>query len=104
MIRKQEILLLLAHCDGKELEFAHQLSEPERRKAGTPEAWSAKDLIAHISAWKEDMATSIEAFREGREKERRADIDEINGRIFAQNRDLPWGRLLDKRQEASGRL
>ncbi|MGD0575433.1 MAG: ClbS/DfsB family four-helix bundle protein [Anaerolineales bacterium] len=104
MTRRQEILLLLAHCDGKEIEFTRQLSEPERRKAGTPQAWSAKDLIAHISAWKEDMTTSIEAFREGRERERRADIDMINGRIFAENRDLPWEQVLDKRQETSGRL
>ncbi|NIN04825.1 MAG: hypothetical protein GTO43_00285, partial [Armatimonadetes bacterium] len=47
--------LIRSSCDH-EREFVDLLSQEERDQIGTLEQWSAKDLIAHIAAWRDRRA------------------------------------------------
>ncbi len=81
-------------------EFAHErvfidaLPEPSRAGHGSPEAWSAKDLQDHLTAWKHqtvlrlrgDPSAVIEASDE--------DTDRINAVFFEASASQSWNAVL----------
>ncbi len=58
--------------------------------------WSAKDLQAHLSAWKRRQVNRLVAIREGREEPSLAstETDEINAIFYAERAAWTWDRVV----------
>ncbi len=91
---KRELLNLLQRAYEQEQTFVSNLSDEERSAAGTPDHWSARDLVAHIAAWKERIAQNLEAVAQGKAPVRYEDFDRINAEDFKAHRDRPWADVL----------
>ena len=56
--------------------------------------WSAKDIQAHLGAWRRHMAERLAAIREGRpEPEGGGETDATNAVIHAERAEWPWDRV-----------
>ncbi len=67
-----------------------QLSDTERTEKGTPSHWSAKETVAHITAWKRQAALRLAAAIRG---EKRSDIDNVDGfnaQVFEEQQSRTW--------------
>jgi tetratricopeptide (TPR) repeat protein len=89
---KARLIDALAHGHAEERKFIDQLSPAERGEIGAPRAWSAKDIIAHLAAWKRDTALILDAAAHG-EKRPGPDIEPFNARVFEENRARPWAEI-----------
>jgi len=58
--------------------------------------WSARDVQAHLSAWRQRQVDRLVARREGREEPALAstETDEINAIFHAERADWPWDRVV----------
>jgi hypothetical protein len=72
----------------------------ERTAVGSPQDWAAKDLLAHVTTWRERGAEELEAARHGPLPPESQEFDEANRVIFEQNRDQPWEVLLRRAKES----
>ena len=65
------------------------------RDAPSPDGgWSAKDVQAHLSAWKRRQVERMAAIREDCEEPAVAETDEINAVFHAERADWPWERVV----------
>lgn len=92
LIEKLLVLLKLAYEEEQKL-YA-RLDENERSSTGNLEQWSAKDIMAHIAAWKEYTVSDITAALRGKNPEVRGDLDRINAAIYEENRNKSWEDIL----------
>ncbi len=72
--------------------------DPATRDAPTAEGgWSAKDSLAHLSAWRQRQALKLAALREGREEPALPsdELDITNAAFHAERADWAWERVLD---------
>jgi hypothetical protein len=78
-----------------EREIFAALDPSERDATGPDGGWSAKDIQAHLSAWRQHMADVLSALREGRPDPRTPDvaIDDINARLHDERADWAWDRV-----------
>ncbi len=97
---KSRVVQLLDHAYRQEQIFVQILSDEERSAAGTPERWSAKDTIAHITAWKERAAQVLAALKGGEPAPAFDGPDPFNARIFTERQDLTWSVVLDQNWRA----
>lgn len=70
--------------------------DPARRDAPAADGgWSAKDTLAHLSAWRQRQTDRLAARREGREEPNlpATDIDEINAGFHAERANWDWKRV-----------
>ena len=70
--------------------------DPAERDAPAADGgWSAKDIQAHLSAWKRRQVDRLVAFREAREEPALAatETDEINAIFHAERADWAWDRV-----------
>ena len=79
------------------------LSADERVAAGTLERWSAKDLIAHVTAWHTNLAETLEAALAG-ETPPRPRVDEANARTFEENAHKSWQQVQAEAEAVLGRV
>lgn len=87
---KARLLEVVASTYAEERKMIEQLSAAERAEKGTFNHWSAKDVVAHISAWKHQAALTLEAAARG---ERRSGIDSVdtyNTRILEEQPARLW--------------
>lgn len=70
------------------------LSDAERNAIGTPEQWSAKDMLAHITFWQQVTVERLAAARRGEEPRAFGDFQPVNERIFEERRTQPWEQVL----------
>ena len=68
--------------------------EMTRRPGPHPE-WSVKDVIAHITWWEQSMTNWVSRALTGEMLTRTESPDEINARVFQDNRDLPLDTVLE---------
>jgi len=68
-------LLQQSHLD--EEAFGQELSETERTAIGTPDRWSAKDLMAHRTFWHQDLILQHQEVSPSEESD-----DQINAKVF----------------------
>lgn len=91
---KQKLLDLLRRGYEEEQSFVAGLSEEERAVAGSSEEWSAKDVLAHIGAWKERRAQTFITWARGEPLASFEDYDDINARDLEVYRDRSWEEVL----------
>ncbi|HEX7976468.1 MAG TPA: DinB family protein [Anaerolineales bacterium] len=100
-------LLRLAEFERAEVEaFAAGLSEAQRLEAGTFERWSARDHLAHISAWMGRQADRLSSVNPGQGTQDFNDeeIDAENARIYNAYHGLPWEAVLAEFRQANAAL
>ena len=70
------------------------LSDAERNMLGTPEQWSAKDMLAHVVFWQQTAVERLAAARRGEEPRTYGDFQPVNERIFEERRGQSWEQVL----------
>jgi hypothetical protein len=82
------------------------LDPVERDAPAEDGGWSAKDIQAHLSAWRQRQSARLAARREGRDAdpEPALETDEVNAVIHAERADWPWDRVLADADSTAGSL
>lgn len=100
MDAKQHLLKLLESASVEEQKLIKSLSEKERSAVGTMEQWSAKDMIAHIAAWKEEMVQRLTDTKTGVLPKTVEEIDNVNAEIFEKHHHQLWTEILELSERA----
>lgn len=95
---------LLDRARSAEEALVARLSPEERSATGTPERWSAKDLIAHLTSWHQNGVEMLEAIVLGQTPPPRPNVDEANARTFEINATRSWDEVLAGASAAFDRL
>src|SRR5438270_13611151 len=103
---KPRLLALVAQGQAEQQVFIEKLSDAERAALGAPDAWAAKDHVAHNAAWKADAAREIASAARGESPAGRANpsITEFNPRVFAEQQHQPWDAILAGAERADAAL
>ena len=82
---KTLILDLLQQGYRDEATFVQALDETERAAIGTPELWSAKDHLVHMTfCWHQNLIQKVTAILQQQEvPPREASVDQCNALVFA---------------------
>jgi tetratricopeptide (TPR) repeat protein len=97
---KEKIVDLFDQASREEQAFLAILSDEQRAVVGTPEHWSAKDIIIHIAVWKEHMVKSLEAEVQGLPYTAFNDFDKSNLEIFNNHRYDTWTQAIKLSEKA----
>src|SRR5687768_5238219 len=100
---KPRLLALVAQGLVEQQAFIAQLRDAERAAIGAPEAWAAKDHIAHNSAWKFDAAREIASTARG-EAYHTPSTTVFNPRVFAEQQRRSWDAILADAEQADASL
>jgi len=79
--RFDELLRLIGELDGE---------QRERPGYFTDDAWSVKDLVAHLGAWMAEAEVQLLRIEAGTYVQEPLDIDAMNASFLAALRDQPW--------------
>ncbi|HET9112112.1 MAG TPA: hypothetical protein VFN78_14880 [Ktedonobacterales bacterium] len=90
---KARVVALLRAGSAIQRAYVAGLSTAEREMTGTPEHWSAKDLVAHLTGWKARRLLQLDAVRRG-ESAPTFDLDETNARAWDEQRHRSWEDIL----------
>ncbi len=92
---KTIILDLLQQSHLAEAAFVQALDETERTAIGTPELWSAKDHLAHMTfCLHQNLIQKVTAILQQQEvPPREASVDQMNARVFAEHQLRPWSEI-----------
>jgi hypothetical protein len=101
MGQDEQLIDVLTWTQEEQRRWLTGLSAAEQEAAGQPDAWAARDLVAHFAEWDEVMRQILIAAVEGREPPALPDDDEINAVFFERNRGLSWAEVADKANNAS---
>jgi hypothetical protein len=85
----------LRDCREAERAIFDALDAAVRDAPDSDGGWSAKDNLAHLSAWRRRQAAKMAAHREGRPEPQlpSEDIDTTNATFHAERADWPWDRV-----------
>lgn len=100
MERKPILLTLLARAYAEEKAFVAGLTEDQRARVGTLEQWSAKDVIAHNTAWKGRLAENLLAVSQGQAPQRTEDYDQENEMLYKEYHAKSWEEVEGLAEEA----
>ena len=101
----QEALLgLLERANEAQNAWLSGLSDADRNTLGTPEQWSAKDILAHVTFWQEVTAERLAAAARGEEPRTFGDFQPINERTFEERRGQSWEQVPTSTSQARGRM
>jgi len=104
MNKKSQLIDRVQQSHAMAQDFVTALSPEARARVGTLEDWSAKDLIAHISAWNERLAVNLRTAAEGKNPTRTEDFDHENANLFAEHHDWSWEAVLAMTNKAHQQL
>ncbi len=97
----QPILLdLLRQMRLDQASFLQELSAAERDAFGTPERWSAKDHIAHMTFWRQRLVLKLTAVLRQEPQPVFAPYEQLNPQVFEQQRERPWSDILSESEQA----
>jgi len=94
MAKLPSLLNLASYSGQVEAEFVAELTPPERQAIGVPDDWAAKDLVAHVTTWRERGSEDLKAILLGPLPPEPQEFDEVNRAIFDQNRGQVWDVVL----------
>ncbi len=104
MFSKDRLLDVLENAHQQETAFADSLSQQQGSPSGQPDAWSAKDIIAHLAVWRMRQLDRLEAAARGETLPSSGpDFDDINREIFEAHRDKTWDEVRAMLDEAHQR-
>ncbi len=100
---KPRLLAFIEKGQDEQQAFIAQLGEAERAAIGEPDAWVAKDHIAHNIAWKADAVREITTTLQG-EVYTVLSITVFNPRVFAEQQHQSWDAILADGMQADEAL
>ncbi len=90
---KDKLRLLIK--SGREKEASDLLPHVNDSPPSTPGRWTARDNLAHMTAWRQYASAELEAVRTGAEGlDTSEETDEFNARVYAATRDQPAASVL----------
>ena len=91
------ILLDLLHQAHRDQDaFLQELNTVERAAIGTPEHWSAKDHVAHMTYWRQRLVLRLQAILQKAPQPEAEDFEQLNPVIFEEQRYRPWPDILSE--------
>ncbi len=90
---KARLVALLQAGHAIQQEYVVALSAAEREATGTPERWSAKDLVAHLTSWKARRLLQLDTVLRG-EVAPVFDLEETNARAWDEQQRRSWEDIL----------
>ena len=97
----QPILLdLLRQARLDQAAFLQELTAAERAASGTPDHWSAKDHIAHMTYWRQRLVVILTAALRQETPSMAEEWQQLNPQIFEQQRERPWSAILAESEQA----
>ena len=87
------LIELLQQTMDEERRFVDQLTPEERQRFGDVNAWSPKDLIAHLAGWKLRMADRLVAIGRGEAPAQAEEVDAENTLIWAEYSSRTWDEV-----------
>ena len=100
MSLKSSLVSLIDYSRTVEADFLRELTEPEVEATGAPDQWSAKDLVAHVTTWRERGTEELLAVRAGVVPPDLQEFDGVNRAIYFENRDQTWKALRGRGEAA----
>lgn len=93
---RADLIENLVACRATERNVFAALDPQDRDAAPTDGGWSAKDELAHLSAWRQRQTDVMAARREGRAKPAfpAVDIDQTNALFHADRADWSWEQVV----------
>jgi tetratricopeptide (TPR) repeat protein len=98
------LLRLLSRAREAQAAWAAGLPDAERAAVGTPERWTPKDELAHMTFWQQITAERLAVARAGGQPTDTSDFQALNDRTFAEQRDTPWAQVLASAEQAYATL
>ena len=89
------ILLDLLHQAHRDQDaFLQKLNDAERAAIGTPEHWSAKDHVSHMTFWRQRLVLKLQAIIQKAPQPESENFEQLNPIIFEEQRYRPWPDIL----------
>lgn len=79
----------------REQTLVESLSETERARNGTYDHWSAKDLVAHLNAWKEQVVLYLREDPDAVSESTDEEVETANAAFFAAYHGEAWTSILE---------
>lgn len=96
---REQLLALIDQAQADHKEFVAATGEEERTATGEPDAWTAKDHLAHLNAWRAVALERLSAAEGGTPPPDRSNVQAFNDQTFARERNTPWDTLVARAQE-----
>jgi tetratricopeptide (TPR) repeat protein len=99
-----KVLDIVQRARDDERAFVSTLSDAEHYAQGSPAQWSAKDLLAHVTAWKQRITIILAAAMRGEVPPNFDDEDALNAQTFEANRDRHSSAVLADAERTAAEL
>jgi len=97
----QPILLDLLHQARLAQDaWMQELSPTEYAAIGSPEYWSAKDHVAHMTFWQQRLVRTLTAILRQETPENSEEFEQLNRQVFEEQRETPWSEILSASEQA----
>jgi tetratricopeptide (TPR) repeat protein len=93
---KPILLDLLRQAQISQNAFFQKLAPAELAIIGTPEYWSAKDHVAHLTFWRQRLVLRLQATIQKAPQSASDDFEQINPIIFEEQRFRSWPDILSE--------
>jgi hypothetical protein len=90
----EDLIKALEAERDREHSLVETLSESERARQGTYDDWSAKDLLAHINAWKRQVVLDLREDPEAVPESTDEEVETANVAFYEANHSRPWDSIL----------
>ena len=97
---KPLLLDLLRQAQSSQNTFFQLLPADELAMSGTPDYWSAKDHVAHMTFWRQRLALRLQAIIEKEPQPEVQDFEQMNPLIFEEQRYRTWPAILSESDQA----
>ncbi|HVB72890.1 MAG TPA: hypothetical protein VNE38_04975, partial [Ktedonobacteraceae bacterium] len=101
---KPILLDLLRQAQLSQNAFFEELIPAELAAIGTPEYWSAKDHVAHMTFWRQRLVFRLQALIRQETQPQPDDFEQLNPIIFEKQRYRPWSEILSESDQVYAEL
>src|SRR5712691_3166867 len=84
--------------------FLQELNAAEHAAFGTPNYWSAKDHVAHMTFWRQRLVLKLTAILQKAPPPPFEDFEQLNMQVFEEQRQRPWSDVLSESEQAYAAL
>ena len=97
---KPLLLDLLRQAQTRQNAFFQQLPAAELAMSGTPDCWSAKDHLAHLTFWRQRLSLRLHAIIHNEPQPEATSFEQLNPLIFEEHRYRSWSASLAESDQA----
>ncbi len=97
---KPVLLDLLRQAQISQNAFFQRLPADDLGTSGTPDFWSAKDHVAHMTFWRQRLALILQAIIRTEPHPEDLNFEQLNPLIFEEQRPRPWSTILSESDQA----